>query len=276
MKTPIHIITNHSSALREYYVVAKLVEVWREWGHSITIGPAETVSEGVGIMHVDLTKVNPDLVPNTSLPLLNERVLDISKNLFSTLRVCPDDTWAGPVMIKSILNCFGAIERKSSGSGFLERGRRKLAQRSWRLARMLPERDYPIVNDISAVPGWVWKREDLIVEKFMPERDGDLYAIRGWLFFGDRGYAYRLFSKSPVVKIATTVRHEILDHVPPELEIFRKKHGYDFGKFDYVEVEGRPVIIDMNKTPTTIAKPDSPRMLDLAQGIYSFPGMCES
>lgn len=141
---------------------------------------------------------------------------------------------------------------------------------------MLPQQDYPVLNSIAAVPGWVWKREDLIVERFMPERDGDLYSIRGWLFFGDRGYAYRLFSKSPIVKVGTTIRYDILDHVPPELEILRKAHGYDFGKFDYVEVEGRPVVIDMNKTPTTIAKPDSPRLIDLAEGLYSFPGMRES
>jgi hypothetical protein len=177
--------------------------------------------------------------------------------------VYPEDTWIGPVIIKSILNCFGAQEWNASRPGFFQRKRREIAKRSWRLARMLPQQDYPVVKSIAAVPGWVWKRDDLIVERFMPERDGDLYSIRGWLFFGDRGYAYRLFSK-------------ILDHVPQELEILRKAHGYDFGKFDYVEVEGRPVVIDMNKTPTTIAKPDSPHMIDLAEGLYSFPGMRES
>ncbi|MES2980948.1 MAG: hypothetical protein V4727_01435 [Verrucomicrobiota bacterium] len=273
MRSAVHVVTLNPNALKEYYVIAKLVTQWREWGHSITVGPAQNLSVGLGIMHIDRTKVIPELVPETQLPLLNGRVLDTSKNLFSTLRVYPDDTWAGQVIIKSTLNCFGTPERNSYRPGFFERRRRELAESSWRLARMLPEKEYPVLKDISAVPGWVWKRDDLIVERFMPEREGDLYSIRGWLFFGDRGYTYRLFSKSPVVKVATTIHYEILDHVPPELELLRKTHGYDFGKFDYVEVDGRPVVIDMNKTPTTIAKPDSPRMLDLAQGIYGFPGM---
>ncbi len=276
MKSSIHIVTINPNALRDYYVISKLATHWRQWGYMITAGPADALSGGLGIMHIDRTKVKPKLVPETTLPVLNRQVLDISKNLFSTLRVYPEDAWTGPVIIKSILNFFGSPEWDASRPGFFERKRREIAQRSWRLARMLPQQDYPVLNSIAAVPGWVWKREDLIVERFMPERDGDLYSIRGWLFFGDRGYAYRLFSKSPIVKVGTTIRYDILDHVPPELEILRKAHGYDFGKFDYVEVEGRPVVIDMNKTPTTIAKPDSPRLIDLAEGLYSFPGMRES
>jgi hypothetical protein len=276
VKNPIHIVTGDSHALRDYYVISKLATQWREWGHSITFGPAQALSEGLAIMHVDRTKVEPELVPETTRPVLNQQVLDISKNLFSTLRVYPEDPWTGAVILKSILNCFGSPERNASRPGFFERKRRKLAKSSWRLVRMLPERDYPVLKSIAAVPGWVWKREDLIVERFMPERDGDLYSIRGWLFFGDRGYGYRLFSKSPIVKVSTITHHEILDHVPAELEVLRKARGYDFGKFDYVEVEGRPVVIDMNKTPTTIAKPDNPRMIDLAEGIYSFPGMKKS
>lgn len=276
MKNPIHVITKHPGEIADCYVIAKLAAHWKSWGHPVTMGPTKTLDQGIGIMHFDQTKVSPELVPEANLPVLNRSVLDISKNLFSTLRIYPDDTWTGPVIIKSILNFFGMPEKYASRPGFFERRRREIAQRSWRLARMLPDQDYPVLKNIANVPGWVWKREDLIVEKFLPEKDGDLYSIRGWLFFGDRGYTYRLFSKSPVVKVATTIHHEILDHVPPELEILRKKHGYDFGKFDYVEIDGRPVVIDMNKTPTSRSEPDSPRILHLAEGIYSFPVMGES
>lgn len=61
--------------------------------------------------------------------------------------------------------------------------------------------------------------------------------------------------------------------MPPELESVRQAHGFDFGKFDYVEVDGRAVVFDMNKTPTTMSNPGSPRLLDLAEGIYGFQGM---
>jgi len=275
MKNSIRIITSKPETLMENYVIARLMSHWQGWGHTVTVGPTKILDADIGIMHIDLTRVDPACVPEIlqQQSLLNRQVLDISKNRFSTLQLFRESVWDGPVIVKSNLNYFGAPEKKLHKEGFFERKRRKLARKSWRFARMLPVNEYPVLPDISAVPAWVWKHKDMIVERFLPERDGDLYSIRGWLFFGDRGYAYRLFSKSPVVKAGTITHFEILDTVPPELESFRRAHGFDFGKFDYVEVEGRPVVIDMNKTPTTVAKPDSPRLLDLAEGIYSFPGM---
>jgi hypothetical protein len=276
MKSAIHIFTNELADLRGNYVVARLAHYWRAWGHQVTADPTRAPAAGLGILHIDKTRVMPEEVSPTSLPLLNQYILDISKNRFSELRVYQESLWDGPVIIKSILNCFGAPERRADSPGFFERRRRKLALKSWKLARTLPARDYPVLQSVHAVPAWVWEREDLIVERFMPEKHGDLYSIRGWLFFGNRGYAYRLFSTAPVVKTGNITHFEILEQVPPELEFFRRAHGFDFGKFDYVVVEGRAVVIDMNKTPTTIAPPDSPRLRDLAEGIYSFQGMPES
>jgi hypothetical protein len=245
-------------------------ESWKKWGHSVTAGPVQSITSGVGIMHIDRTKVSPELIPATQLPLLNGKVLDISKHLFSKLRVFPDDPWNGPVIVKSDLNFFGNPERPSHSLGYLERAQQQLANRCWKLARLLPKNNYPILDHVSEVPKWVWKRKDLIVERFIPEKHEDLFSIKGWVFFGDRGYTYQLFSKSPIVKAGSITHYEILDSVPQELIELRKAYQYDFGKFDYVEVDGRAVVIDMNKTPTTIAKYDSPLMLDLAEGIYSF------
>ena len=56
---------------------------------------------------------------------------------------------------------------------------------------------------------------------FLPERVGDAYSIRGWLFFGERGYAYRLYSNCPVVKAGNITHFDILDGVPDELQAFR-------------------------------------------------------
>lgn len=226
-------------------------------------------------MHVNLTKVAAHHIPATpdQHPLLNRHVLDISKSSFSTLRLQPESAWKGPVIVKSDLNYFGNPEKTRHREGRLEQVQRLLARKSWKLAHRLPSNDYPVLADINKVPGWVWRRQDLIVERFLPERIGDSYSIRGWLFFGERGYAYRLYSRSPVVKAGNITHFDILDDVPEELHSFRRQHGFDFGKFDYVEVEGRAVLLDLNKTPTTVAKSDSPRLRDLAEGLYDFPGM---
>ena len=208
-------------------------------------------------------------------PLLNGRVLDISKSRFSTLRVVAGDSWDGPVIIKSNLNYYGAPEWYRNNHSLLERKRRKLATRFWRLARMLPPKSYPVLPRLSKVPGWVWENPELIVERFMPERKRGFYCLRGWIFFGKRGYTYRMFSRDSLVKAGNITEYEILGDPPPELESFREANGFDFGKFDYVEVEGRSILLDINKTPAIAAShstPDTPRMRHLAEGLYDFTG----
>jgi hypothetical protein len=275
MKTPIHIVTLEPDSLRNNYVISHLAEHWRAWGHSIDTGPLAQLRAGLGIMHVNLTSVHASHIPATpdQQPLLNRKVLDISKSTFSTLRLQPDSTWGGPVIVKSNLNFFGNPEREQGRPGPIEKAQRILARKSWQLARRMPANDYPVLASINKVPGWVWRRADLLVERFLPERVGDAYSIRGWLFFGERGYAYRLYSNCPVVKAGNITHFDILDGVPDELQAFRRQHGFDFGKFDYVEVEGSAVLLDLNKTPTTVAKPGSPRLRDLAEGIHDFLDM---
>ncbi len=109
----------------------------------------------------------------------------------------------------------------------------------------------------------------------MPEREGNLYCVRGWVFFGSKGYTYRLFSKDGMVKVGSITDYEILGDPPKELEAFRAEKGFDFGKFDYVQVDGRPILLDINKTPTIASiknNPDTPRMKHLAAGLYDFIG----
>ena len=287
MKKPIHIITPEAGPLGNKYMIAHLSAHWQAWGYPVTVGPLERLRDGIGLLHVDQTRVPAGLLPavTDNRSLLNGRVLDISKKSFSPLRLLPQDSWGGPVIVKSDLNCYGQpehIRRMAKNTHpellarlqrSLDRFHRRAARISWQLAHRLPHNEYPVLANMSQIPDWVWNHEELIVERFLPERVGDAYSIRGWLFFGERGYAYRLYSNSPVVKAGNISHFDILDSVPQELQALRREYGFDFGKFDYVEVDGRAVLIDINKTPTTVAKQDSPRLRDLAEGIHDFPGM---
>jgi hypothetical protein len=277
MNFSIHIATDTPAPINEKYLIANLAWHWERAGHRVTTGPANGIEADIGIMHIDRTKLDHELVPDnpSHRPLLNEHVLDISKRRFSTLRVMAGDRWDGPIIIKSNLNYYGAPEWAGNRHSFFERKRRKLAEKSWRLARMLPHKRYPVLPKLSQVPGWVWERPELIVERFMPEREGDLYCLRGWVFFGKRGYTYRLFSRDGIVKAGNITKYEILGDPPPELEAFREANSFDFGKFDYVMVSGRPILLDINKTPTVASSDstaDTPRMRHLADGLYDFTG----
>ena len=136
--------------------------------------------------------------------------------------------------------------------GWLGRLRRQLP---WRLARQLPARDYPVLPHRDRVPAWVWRRQDLVVERFIPERAGRNYVLRMYLFFGDRGVVYRMEADRPVIKAQGIVGFETTyDEPPPEIAEARVALGFDFGKFDYVLHEGRPVLLDVNKTPAVSGK----------------------
>lgn len=114
MKNPIHIVTEEPGRLRDNYVIAHLAAHWHAWGHPISTGPLACLNAGLGIMHVNLTRVDASQVPATPdhHPLLNRQVLDISKSSFSSLRLQPDSAWCGPVIVKSDLNYFGNPERR--------------------------------------------------------------------------------------------------------------------------------------------------------------------
>jgi hypothetical protein len=130
------------------------------------------------------------------------------------------------------------------------------------------------LKGLKAVPGWVWKNPDIIVERFMPEREQGFYCLRGWVFFGNRGYTYKLFSSDSMVKTGTMVKYEFLDKPPAELVDFRIRNSFDFGKFDYVEVDGKPILLDINKTPTIVSETNTPRLKSLAGGLNSFLESC--
>jgi len=269
-------ISHLDEDLENVYLVSCLREIWREFGWSVSVGARFDPDSDVCLLHHDVTTLNLRDVPQTpdACPVLNGRVLDISKRRFSGIRLSPSDNWGGPVIVKSNLNHFGGPEfaRLPAVRKAILRNRERLASLNWRWARMLPDRTYPVLESMEEVPQWVWSREDLLVERFLPEREGDLYCLRGWLFFGSAHYGYRLFATDPLVKTGTMVRYEYLHDVPPELEEARARWNFDFGKFDYVMHDGKPILLDMNKTPTISGNGRSERMVRFARAIEEFVG----
>jgi len=260
-------------SLNDASVLRALGRIWHEEGYDLVVGQEYSADADVCILHHDRSILDAARLPEPppSKRVVNGGVLDISKRRYSVLAVKPDDRWSGPVIVKTNLNHFGIPERQFGGR--LPIGRRlraRVARRAWRIARMLPDRRYPVLERISKVPGWVWRSPDLIVEKFMPERDGDFYCLRGWLFLGSRGYAYRMVAADPMVKTGTMIRYEIFEDAPPEMHAMREQLGFDYGKFDYVVHDDRPILLDANKTPTFRGDPDSPHLRELAMGIEEF------
>lgn len=227
------------------YMFYDMMLALRHRGHAVTVqrGLSSRATGDVALLHVDATVVPQDYVDYAAtFPLcLNLGATDISKGRTSGAVIGRDSDWPGPVIVKTDLN----------HSGFAERRHNRHALRA---GRPIPfpdtpdATDYIVYDDLASLPPRVWDDPQLVVERFVPERELDGYALRFWVFCGDRGRCTRHVSPKPMVKAKDVIRRESVD-VPEELQRLRERLGFDYGKFDFAVHDGRPILLDANRTP---------------------------
>lgn len=261
------------------YFLDDMVARWRSDGMQVVVhrGPDPRVESSLALLHVDLTRT-PAAYAEAARRyprVINGAVLDISKRRVSDGIVSAVDHATGPVIVKTDQNCEGWPELH-----------RELAPRSpLRLVRTARNRlpwpyrshaigEYKIFESAAEVPAVVWRNRHLVVERFRPERaDDGSYCLRTWMFLGDRQTHSLSYATGPVVKSHNVVRREVLGEVPSELQELRRLLGFDFGKFDYVVVDGEPVLYDANRTPAQggVSADVLTRIIpELAAGIAAF------
>lgn len=196
--------------------------------------------------------------------VLNRATVDISKRAISDHLVGPDDPYRGPVIVKANRNCGGWREAELAQRGLLPKN----------FAMVVPE--YRVYDSIAAVPPEIWRNRDVVVEKFLCERQGDFWCLRTWVFLGDRETNSISFAEEAIVKQRGVVRRESVEEVPDDLRRKREELGFDFGKFDYGIVDGEVILYDANRTPGLGTFPKEqymPRIRIYAEGIWSYlPG----
>lgn len=213
-------------------------------------GCANLPEADVILLHVDLSVVPNRFVRAVSghPRVWNRTCLDIRKRSLPERGLVVDRASGhrGPVIVKTDFNCGGDPERV-----LFRRFRWTLDWRElllgFRARRGPAGKMYPVYQDISSVPGAVWSDASRVVEKFVPEREGDAYVARWAYFFGANETAFRSTSTDPVVRWRDGQDME-LSPVPPAIADYRRRIGLDYGKIDYVEHEGRQFVLDVNKT----------------------------
>lgn len=267
---------------RTTYIVDHLARFWREDGHEVVylFGTRRHVPADLVFVHVNLSVVHPEYLAFAArYPLaVNGSVRDIRKSTISTNLVRPGDGWQGPVVVKSDLNFGGLPELELEGSWLARRVphwhalRDRAAQaagrpvfRSWM--------DYRIFDSVADVPASLFRRRDVVVERFLPHFENDLYHVHVYQFLGDRATCTRLASRQPLFKAHMTVSAEPVEP-HPEVTAWREHLQIDYGKLDYVIHDGKPMLIDVNKT-TGASRHMDESALDamrrhLAEGLYSY------
>jgi hypothetical protein len=127
--------------------------------------------------------------------------------------------------------------------------------------------DYRIYNSLRSVPIDWFKRDGVLVEKFLPEIQDGLYCLRNYHFLGDRGGCVLRKSAEPIVNAATASNrrgHE------PDPEIVKLKKPAVRLRPDYVMHDGKAVL-DANTTPGMGTAPEYFAMCrEWAEGSHSY------
>lgn len=283
-RATIAILTHADQGLVASTTIARVAEeYWTPAGHRIVAhrGLGSPPPADLAILHIGFT-----VIPEPYLALAARYPRTVNGGILNTLkrRVCsdllrPDDAYDGPVIIKTDLNHGGRPEWR-------QRVRQAgLPVKVWlKLEEHLPARwfsrlngnKYPVLPNKRDVPDWVWRSPDLVVQPLHAERRGDFYAMHQWYFFGDKGCVSTLLAREPVVKLANAVERLPLHHdVPEAIRRRRAELKFDYGKFDFVIVDGRPILLDANSTPNAGTEfPTPPRVAAIcgtvAQGLDSF------
>ena len=280
----IAVVTHALQELRAGTTIARIAnEHWKPAGHRIIVqrGLDRLPPADIAIQHVDLTKVPPPyLALDRVYPrVINGAVGDISKRAISTDLLAEDDDHRGPVMVKTDLNHAGLPERMLRQEmrglrGVLLRLAERALPADW--FGNMPGDQYRVFDSMERVPRWVWRARHLVVQPLHVERRGNLYAMHQWYFLGDRDCVSTFLASTPVVKLSTVVeRLPLHTEVPDEMRRRRTALKFDYGKFDYVVADGKPILLDANRTPDEGPEfPTIPRVHDicaaLAGGLSSF------
>jgi len=247
------------------YLIFYMAKVWAKNGFSVNfiLGTEHFYPADLLIVHVDLSVVPESYFDFAAQypVILNGNIKDIRKSVISSYLVKPGDGYSGRVIVKSNLNCGGGPEQYFG----TETG-------PWIEDSSDPLRGYRVYESIDLVPSEILHSPDWVVEQFLPEYQNGLFHIRYYSFLGDRWSCVRRSSKSPIVTGSTfTDDREIID-VSPDIEKLRRDMKYDYGKFDYVERDGRSFLVDANKTNgaphlRVANKAYNDSLVNLAEGI---------
>jgi len=266
------------------YVIHDLADIWREWGFDVEFiyGTSDATPADILFVHVDLSVVPEEYIEfaSTYPVTINAGIRDIRKSVVSPNLITDKDPWNGPVVVKSDFNFGGAPERRmeSRGRRALRRVHAKFDGLARRVGFKANRDEYEIYDTLDMVPESRLRNDRLVVEKFRPQLVDGLYNLQIYQFLGDHWVCVRLRGKHPIVKSHNAVSAEATE--PHEdIEQWRESLNIDYGKLDYVVVDGEAILLDVNKTIGSTTLSLSQKMDDgefaknrrrLAQGIYDF------
>jgi len=277
MKRRIAILFHENQKRRDLgnYAIRPMADWWQDQGFEVLFlfGTGKSVPADLLLVHVDLSVI-PDayLQYARQYPIaLNVHVGDIRKSTISRNLVGPDSGYQGAVVLKTDCNFNGIPERWLTGPLHSRMWFKLYSGISARLTGKSAQ--YRLYRHATDIPRSFVGTRKFVVEKFLPEMEDGLYCMREYSFFGDKESGRLLKSRLPIVKWSTIVSREPVEP-HPEMSRLRGELKFDYGKFDYVIHNGKPVLLDANKTTGFTRGNRSPQddkaLRYLASGIHYY------
>ena len=259
----------------ESYLIWYIAQEWNKMGFEtefISGIPPKNHEIDILVPHIDATRTPPKYIRfiDRHAEVFNRKITDVSKRHISTNLVSKDSKDPGPVIVKTNANYGGLPEFYNQDIAGRIYNKIQAFFRPGMIRHIHPGQ-YPVYDHISEVPSVVWNNKHLIVERFIPERSGELYCIRICHFLGDVVLNNKIYSTSKVIK-GSNVTHVEPAEIPESLLQLRMRMGFDYGKFDYVIHQGELHILDANKTPGAVKNIELNTRIaqKLANGIFNF------
>jgi hypothetical protein len=277
------ILMHENQKRKSKFLILALGESWKNKGLQVSYiyGIKERPEADLLIPHINLTRIPPEYIEHIrSYPnVVNRNVVDVSKRAISTNLLSKNDAYEGPVIVKTDNNYGGRSEYRLSRSRhpLLARLRRTAAPIAevafgQRLAWQSVFNTYPVYKGLTEVPPGAFRNKALVVERFLPEKEGSHYFMRHYLCLGDHFRNNRVVGSTPFLKRSKCVSVDQKLPVPDEVVKLRRQLGLDYGKIDYVIHDSQVVILDVNKTPGSAAGDPEITALavkSLSDGIWS-------
>lgn len=239
------------------YWFAAAAESLRSRGVTIEVcsDPTRCPAADASVVHVDQTRVPPEFIRAAmrSRRAINAKAPDISKRVVCSHVLHRADAWHGPVIVKTDRNSAGmkeavAARMRSWPSRIARSFHRRLP---WYLRAELGGKDYRVFTSIHDVPAVVWHNPWLVVERFYPEPEGNLFLLRSCVFFDEATVSLLRRGVEEIVRPPFPCAAEVsFDPPPPEVRQRAQDLGFEYAKFDFTFHQGRAVVFDCNRTPT--------------------------
>lgn len=256
-----------------HYLVVKISEFLTRMGIDVVplhgtrhFEPADAI-----FVHVDLSVVPASIARFARrYPLqINASALDIRKSLFVDGLLDGRAPYPAPVIVKSNLN-YGGVPEQSNRS-LPERAARRLQH----LLKVAPaplisaKSDYRIFADLADVPREYFNA-DTVVQKLCLEKDAGQNLLREYIFLGDQHFQNIERSSSAIITDGEHIG--CLPFTPhPHLLNVRRRLKLDYGKIDFVMIDGEPFVFDANKTlGTGETEPNQPYLEDFEAMLMAF------